>query len=201
MAKLDLKRELKHLYSPSARRVEEVTVPAFDFLMVDGQGDPKTSPRYREAVEALFRVSYAARFRLKQRGALDYVVMPLEGLWWADDMSAFHGGDRRSWKWTMMVMQPSAVTHDDIAQSIASIRAERSLPGLDALRLESFAEGRAAQMLHVGPFSEEGSTIGRIHEHVLSKGRLRGKHHEIYLSDMRRAAPANWKTIIRQPMA
>lgn len=202
MEKIDLRRELKHLYQPSAKEVVQVEVPTFNFLIVDGAGDPNTSQEYAEAVEALFTVSYTAKFMVK-KGAreLDYAVMPLEGLWWADDMSAFVTNDKAKWKWTMMIMQPSFVESEIVESAITEVRKKKNLPGVSKLRLEAFFEGRCAQVLHIGPFSEEEPTIRRVHEFIdFRTARLNGKHHEIYLSDIRRADPKKWKTIIRQPM-
>ncbi|WP_434027119.1 GyrI-like domain-containing protein [[Pseudomonas] boreopolis] len=199
--RIDLKRELKHLYRPPATHVVQVEVPALRFLMVDGQGDPNASPAYAAAVEALFSVSYAAKFVMKKDGAgIDYAVMPLEGLWWSDDMSAFAADDRAQWKWTMMIMQPSFVTAAVIEKAIAGVKRKKALAAIDALRLEDFSEGLCAQTLHVGPFSEEGPTIRRVHDFIQARAALAGKHHEIYLSDIRRADPRRWKTIVRQPM-
>lgn len=201
MKKVDLKKELKGLYKASAKDVVQVDVPALKFLMVDGEGDPNTSPEYTQAVEALFSVSYTAKFMVKKGlQTLDYSVMPLEGLWWADDLSAFVANDRANWKWTMMIMQPHFVADEVVAAAIAAVRSKKRLPGLDKLRLEEFTEGRCAQVLHVGPFSDEGPTIERLHAFIDARSGLTGKHHEIYLSDIRRADPKNWKTIIRQPM-
>lgn len=201
MEKLDLKRELKHLYLPPAKKVVTVDVPAMDFLMVDGQGDPNTSPAYAAAIEALYAVSYALKFAVKRSSlAIDYGVMPLEGLWWADDMSDFVTGDRSRWKWTMMIMQPQFVTSDMVDEAVAAAE-KKKLAALSAVRFESFAEGRAAQTMHIGPFSAEGPVIQMVHDFIEQSGCQRwGKHHEIYLTDIRRADPAKWKTVIRQPM-
>lgn len=201
MEKIDHKIELKHLYQASAKKIDEVDVPALNYLMIDGQGDPNSSPAYAAAVEALFSVSYTAKFMIKKGAlAVDYSVMPLEGLWWADDMSAFTGNDKSQWKWTMMIMQPAIVTRQIIDTAIAEVTKKKKLPALSLLRFESFTEGRCAQILHIGPFSEEGPTIERLHQHIQSHAKLSGKHHEIYLSDIRKAAPDKWKTIIRQPI-
>ncbi len=201
MPKIDLKKELKQLYQPSAKEVVQVDVPTFQFLMIDGEGDPNTSPAYAEAVEALFSVSYTAKFMVK-KGAqgIDYAVMPLEGLWWSDDMSAFLTNDRSKWKWTMMIMQPHFVEAAVIQAAIEEVKRKKALPAVNALRLENFTEGLCAQIVHVGPFSEEGPTIQRVHDFIAARSALTGKHHEVYLSDIRRAAPSRWKTIIRQPM-
>jgi hypothetical protein len=199
--KIDLKKDLKHLYQPPAKEVVQVDVPTFTFLMADGQGDPNTSQDYAKAVEALFSVSYATKFMVK-KGAqeLDYAVMPLEGLWWADDMSVFVANVRAKWNWTMMIMQPSFVARETIEAAIVEVRRKKHVPGIDKLRLEDFAEGLCGQVLHVGPFSEEGPTIERLHQFIDTRTSRTGRHHEIYLSDIRRADAKKWKTIIRQPM-
>jgi hypothetical protein len=200
MTKVDHKKGLSQFYRPSSKQVTEVTVPTMAYLMIDGHGDPNTTLAYAEAVEALFSVSYKAKFSLKRASYAEYSVMPLEGLWWADDLSVFENNNRTNWKWTMMIMQPPVVTEQIIEAAIAAVGRKKSLPALASLRFEDFAEGRSAQTLHVGPFTEEGPTIQRVHDFILARGSLSGKHHEIYLSDIRRAAPAKWKTIIRQPM-
>ncbi|MGC4031042.1 MAG: GyrI-like domain-containing protein [Tepidisphaeraceae bacterium] len=202
MPKVDFKREFKQYYSASAKRVAEVDVPAMRYLMIDGRGDPNTSADYAAAVEALFSVSYTAKFDLKRQDVnKNFAVMPLEGLWWADDWSAFTFENRSAWRWTMMILQPPLLQYETIERAIGTVRRKKQLPALDRLRLETFTEGRAAQVLHVGPFADEGPTIERLHAFILESGKLAGKHHEIYLSDVRRAQPAKWKTIIRQPMA
>jgi hypothetical protein len=202
MGKLDLRKELKQVYQSSAQAVAEVEVPAFTFLMVDGQGDPNRVPAYAQAVEALFTVSYTAKFMVKKdAGGQDYAVMPLEGLWWADDPAVFQSGDRDQWRWTMMIMQPAFVPESLLRDAMAAAAKKKSLPALERLRIQVFAEGHCAQILHVGPFSTEGPTIARLHAWIEERGHLRGRHHEIYLTDIRRAAPARWKTIVRQPMA
>lgn len=201
MSKTDYKKKLKHLYHASAKDVVTVEVPTLRFLMMDGEGNPNTSKAYAEAVEALFSVSYTAKFMVKKESPEhDYVVMPLEGLWWADDMANFDVNDKSTWKWTMMIMQPDVVSDEVIEDAIGQVREKKKLPGLNIIRLEELSEGLCAQILHVGPFSEEGPTVERLHQYIDERTGLRGKHHEIYLSDIRRAAPENWRTIIRQPM-
>jgi len=200
LKKVDLKKDLRPLYQPSAKAVVQVDVPTFKFLMVDGEGDPNTSPAYAQAIEALFAVSYAVKFRVKQSAqGIDYAVMPLEGLWWAHDLSAFVRQDKSRWQWTLMIRQPDFVANEFIDATVAEVR-KKAPAAIDRLRLASFTEGLCAQVLHVGPFSEEGPTIERVHGFIQARGELAGKHHEIYLSDIRRAAPDKWKTIVRQPM-
>lgn len=203
MAKVDYKKELKHLYKPSAKMVEIVKVPAMNFLMVDGKGDPNTSQSFQDAVEALFQVSYTLKFMVKKSEiGIDYGVLPLEGLWWADDMSSFSVENKASWKWTLMIMQPNLVDAELVRQAIAQVKLKKDPTALPLIRYETFEEGRVAQVMHIGPFSEEGPTVEKVHAFIEeSGGKRRDKHHEIYLSDIRRANPAKWKTIVRQPMS
>ena len=200
MEKIDYKKELAALYRPSAKKVVTVDVPAFNFIMTDGQGDPG-SKVFAAAVEALFSVSYTLKFMIKKGPRqLDYGVLPLEALWSADDPTAFTEGRKDEWCWSAMIMQPELIDEELYAQAIAQVTKKKSLAALEKLRFESFTEGQAAQTLHLGPFSEEGPTVERVHQFIASEGRvLCGRHHEIYLSDIRKAAPAKWKTVIRQP--
>lgn len=202
MEKVDLKKQLKSIYSASAKKISQVRVPAMNFLMVDGQGDPNTAKEYQDAIEALFSVSYTAKFMIK-RGptAMDYVVMPLEGLWWTDDMTEFSVDNKEIWKWTAMIMQPEWVTHSIVEEAKEQAGKKKELPKLDSLRFEAFSEGEAVQVMHIGPYAEEAPTIERLHNYIADRGlALRDKHHEIYLSDPRRANPARLRTIIRQPV-
>jgi hypothetical protein len=200
MKKIDLKKELQRLYLPAAKEVVQVDVPAMNFLMIDGEGDPNTARSYQEAVEALFSVAYAIKFKVKKTLAIDYGVLPLEGLWWADDMATFSVDDKSNWKWTMMIMQPEFVSTALVRDTIGEVKKKKELPALVQLRFAPFNEGKCAQILHVGPFSAEGPTIAKVHAFIASIGKLSGKHHEIYLSDIRKADPAKWKTVIRQPL-
>lgn len=199
--KLDLRRELKTLYGPPAGSPVLVDVPELSFLMVDGQGDPNHSQDYRDAVQALFAVSYAVKFAVQRTAGIDYRVMPLEGLWWVDDMSRFTIDDKASWQWTALIAQPDLVTNELVEQAVATATAKRPLPAAGRVRLERFREGRAAQLLHLGPFSAEGPTIERLHSFIAGQGLdRRGKHHEIYLTNFTRTAPERLKTVLRQPV-
>jgi hypothetical protein len=172
-----------------------------NFLMIDGEGDPNTAPKYREAVEALFNVSYTVKFRIKKASGVDFAVMPLEGLWWVDDMSKFCAERKGEWKWTAMIMQPKPVTEDEIGLAVAQVKKKKNLAGLSKIRFESFHEGAAAQIMYVGPFADEGPVIAKMHTKILDSGHtLSGKHHEIYLNDPSKTAPEKLKTILRQPM-
>jgi hypothetical protein len=202
MEKIDFKKQLKHLYQPSASEIVRVEVPEMNFLMVDGEGDPNTSKSFSDAIEALYPVAYTLKFMVKKGPlALDYGVMPLEGLWWSEDMSAFVTGNKDAWKWTVMIMQPEFITREMVKEAIGEVARKKKPVSLPLVRFESFTEGKAAQTLHIGHFSEEGPTIEKVHASIEKNGCCRvGKHHEIYLSDLRRTAPEKWKIIIRQPL-
>lgn len=202
MAKIDLKKELKHLYKPSAKEVVVVDVPEMNFLMIDGSGDPNTAQEYQDAIEALYAVSYALKFMVKKgEAAIDYVVMPLEGLWWTDDMSQFSADNKDIWKWTAMIMQPEYVTKDLVDEALKQVEKRKNPPALSKIRFESFHEGLGVQIMHIGPYAAEAPTIEKMHGFAKEEGyELRGKHHEIYLSDPRRSAPEKMKTAIRQPV-
>ena len=203
MTKVDLKKKLKRLYGPSAREVSVVDVPRMNFLMIEGQGDPNTSEEYADALEALYAVSYAIKFRVKRSEGIDYGVMPLEGLWWTDDMRAFSVEDKGAWKWTAMIMQPEEhVSRELLEETKSEVEAKKGLSAISRMRFEAFREGLSAQIMHLGPFSAEGLTIERMHRAIEELGGVpRGKHHEIYLSDFRRTKPERLKTVIRQPFA
>jgi hypothetical protein len=203
MNKIDLKKEWKELYRPGTKEVVRVDVPPLNYLMIDGRGDPNTAQEYKDAVETLYPVAYALKFMMK-KGALglDYVVMPLEGLWWVEDMSQFSVENKGAWLWTMMILQPEAVTQDMVDEALAQTAKKKNPPALGKVRLESLHEGASAQIMHTGPYADEAPNIAKIHQFIGENGgQLRGKHHEIYLSDPRRTAPEKLKTIIRQPFA
>lgn len=191
--------QIASLYQ-AAVSAQIVKVPELTFLMIDGQGDPNTVPDYRNAVQTLYALSYALKFALRRPDGTSYRVSPLEGLWWADDPDAFQTADRSAWQWTAMIRQPSVVTAELLNSCAGAVAGKRALPAAGAVRLASFTEGWAAQVLHVGPYSAEGPTIARLHTFITEHGyQLGGKHHEIYLGDPRRAAPERLRTIIRQP--
>ena len=203
MKKADYKKELKQLYLPSSKEISVVEVPKQQFIVIDGQGDPNTSKEFQEAVEALFSLSYTLKFIVKKgKAGIDYGVMPLEGLWWSDDMTKFNVENKSDWKWTLMIMQPEFVTHELFDVALQQVQKKKNLNALSKLRLKTFTEGKAAQILHVGPFSDEGPSIDKIHSYIQINGyKASGKHHEIYLSDITKTAPNKLKTIIRQPVS
>ena len=201
MEKIDYKNELKHLYRPTTKKVEVVEVPKMNFLMIDGDGGPN-HPTFQNAIEVLFPLSYTLKFMIKKSDiGIDYGVLPLEGLWWADDMSSFIKDKKDDWKWTLMIMQPELVKKEMVVKAIEEVRKKKNPVALPLVRFESFSEREVAQIMHIGPFSEEGPTVEKVHTFIENSSKqLSGKHHEIYLSDIRRTAPARLKTIIRQPM-
>lgn len=196
--KLDLKKDLKHLYQPSAQKVVVVEIPDMNFLMIDGTGDPNTAQQYKDAVEALYSVAYTAKFMLKKEVGIDYAVMPLEGLWWADN-----GRDtpKDSWHWTMMIMQPDCINDAWFTRAREQARQKKQLRALDKMRLETLHEGMAAQIMHIGPFDEEPRTLEKLDLFMKEHGYgFQGKHHEIYLSDLRKTAPEKLRTVLRHPL-
>ena len=201
MPKIDLKAERKDLYAPPQGRFTEVVVPEMTFLVIDGHGDPNTSEDYRNAVEALYAVSYAAKFISKREADRDYIVAPLEGLWSAQDLTAFIRGDKSQWSWTMMIRQPDWVSATMIDQAQTTAEKKR-LPAGPLVRCEAFEEGLSVQTLHVGSYDNEGPRIAELHHTYLPAHDLtpNGKHHEIYLNDPRRTEPARLRVVLRQPV-
>jgi hypothetical protein len=202
MEKLDLKKQWRNLYQPPVGEITTVTAPPLTYLMVDGQGDPNTSKLFEQAVEALYSLSYTLKFSLKKNPhAIDYGVMPLEGLWWADDPRVFFQSDKSTWKWTAMILQPEFISPANVSAACDEVRRKKNPPALNRVRFDTLEEGESVQTLYLGPFSEEGPVIQRMHDAIHAVGKqLYGKHHEIYLSDPRRTAPAKLRTILRQPM-
>jgi len=202
MQTYDIKKERKDLYAPKPGDFEIVEVPPLGFLMIDGHGDPNTSTAYREAIEALYAVSYSVRAVTQTRLGKLHTVGPLEGLWSADDPEVFRTRDKGAWDWTMMIAQPHWITPELVDEALAAVRKKR-LPSLDLIRFERYAEGRSVQILHVGPYDDEARTLDRLHHEFLPANglTLKGRHHEIYLSDARKTEPARLKTILRQPVS
>ncbi len=200
MTKVDFKKAMKHLYNPSKKEFTFVDVPAMNFLKIDGQGDPNNNPDYQEVVEALYAMSYSIKFALKGQG-FDYVVPPLEGLWWAQDMSTFSPDAKDEWLWTMMIMQPEQVTSELVETLRPEVKRKKGVPALERLRLETYHEGLAVQIMYIGAYADEGPMISQMHAFIKDVGyEPNGKHHEVYLGDPRRTAPEKLKTVIRQPV-
>ena len=203
--KLDLKKEYRELYNPPGKDPVVIDVPPLKYLMIDGINAEPESEAFQNAIQALFSVSFKTKFISKKKPGTDYVVMPLEGLWWADDMNDFTAGKKETWRWTMMILQPGFVTTGMMEDAIDASGGKAPAESLDKLRLEELHEGLSAQVMHIGPYSEEHGNIMKIHELIHSKGgSFEGKiqkHHEIYLSDFRKTPPERLKTVLRQPFS
>ncbi|MGH1565229.1 GyrI-like domain-containing protein [Mumia sp. DW29H23] len=201
MSSYDVKKDRRDLYAPKADEFALVDVPEMAFLMVDGHGDPNTAASYREAVEALYTASYAVRAVAKSRLERVHTVAPLEGLWFADDMTVFLTRDKGAWDWTMMIAQPDWITAAIVEEAMVAAR-RKQRPALDLVRFARYHEGRSVQILHRGSYDDEGPTLRRLHDEFLPAHGLEptGPHHEIYLSDPRKTEPARLRTILRQPV-
>jgi DNA-binding PadR family transcriptional regulator len=202
MMTYDVKRELKHLYAPRNTTWALIDVPEQQFLAIDGTGNPNTAVEYATAVEALYAVAYTLKFATKEQGGRDFVVAPLEGLWWADDPAAFTARAKDAWHWTMLISQPDWITEAMIDAAKHTALNKKKLQAIDHVRHVALHEGQCAQALHVGPYDEEGPLLAELHEAYLAASRLdyAGLHHEVYLGDPRRADPAKLKTVLRQPV-
>lgn len=202
MSKIDFKKALKQFYRPSSKKFSVVDVPPMNFLMIDGEGNPGTAPAYFQAIEALYPVAYKLKFMSKMELERDYVVPPLQGLWWAEDMTAFVRGEKDQWLWTMMIMQPDWITAEMFQDARQQVQKAQNPPALPKMRLEIYHEGLAVQIMHIGPYSEEGPILSQLHNEFLPQNGYieSGKHHEIYISDPRKVAPERIKTVLRQPV-
>lgn len=205
MLKIDFKKEMKEFYTPSVHDFVVVEVPEMQFLMVDGHGDPNTAQSYQDALAVLYGVAYKIKF-LSKKLSRDYVVPPLEGLWWAESMDFFTTHrDKDTWFWTMMIMQPPWVTQEMFRQAVKEIenkKVQASLQALLLIRLETYCEGLSVQIMQIGTYDDEAPALKRLHQVWLpDHGYVEnGRHHEIYLSDPRRIAPEKVKTVLRQPI-
>ena len=201
--KLDLKKTLSQLYQPGSKEAHLVEVPEMKFLVIDGSGDPNQNPEYQQAVQALYGVAYALKFMAKKELLRDYVVMPLEGLWWGTPLgkTSFTAEDKAQFQWRMMILQPEFITDAMFRRAIVEVKQKKNLARLEEMRFETFEEGLCVQVFYVGPYDDEGPTIQRMHQFAFDQGyRLQGKHHEIYLSNPQRTDPARLKTILRHPI-
>lgn len=202
MEKIDFKKTRASLYHAPSDRFVLIDIPVMRFVKVDGHGDPNAAPAYRQAVEWLYSVSYAMKFAAKTSTNQDYVVPPLEGLWWADDPSDFVARRKERWHWTMMIMAPEIVDHDMVKAAVDKTSKKLGKPP-ESLRWEAYDEGLSLQILHIGSYDDEGPILATLHDDEMpSRGlTFAGPHHEIYLSDPRRVAPSKLKTLLRQPVA
>jgi hypothetical protein len=201
MSKVDFKKTLQQFYVPLKKFVT-VDVPEMQFVMVDGHGDPNTAQEYKDAVESLYSVAYKMKFISKKTLEKDYVVPPLEGLWWAEDMATFHTREKSQWDWTMMIMTPEWISVEIFDEAVKKVRKAKGPTSLDQVRLEHYHEGLSVQIMHIGSYDDEGPVLAQMHNDFIPNNGFveNGKHHEIYLSDPRRVAPEKLKTVLRQPV-
>jgi len=196
MTKIDLTKEYKSLYS-AKKEPHLIDVPPANFLMIDGRGAP-SSEIYVEKVGALYPLAYKVKFLCKEKEQ-DFVVCKLEGMWWFDSYDG-PTPPREEWNWTMMIRMPDFVTADMVEEAREQVK-DKQVPYLDEVRFAELHEGLSAQVLYIGPYSDEAQTIIELHEFVHQQGyELRGHHHEIYFNDPRRTDPAKLKTILRHPV-
>ena len=203
MKSVDYLKELSNFYNQKKNEVTYLDVPQMNFLMIDGTGSPNNNPAYSDAVGALYAIAYYLKFAVKKGSlGIDYKVMPLEGLWWAEDMRLFTLENRVNWLWRMMIMQPEFITMEMFTEAVDAVRKKKNPPRLDEVRFEVFKEGMSVQIFHAGPYGEaERPSIERLHQAIFGQDyTLRGKHHEIYLNTPLRTDPSKLKTIIRQPV-
>jgi len=212
MKTLDLKKQLKYLYQPSAKKIEAVQVPNLQFAMIDGAiekgSEPGKSPSFAEATQALYSISYTLKFALKKRktNPVDYPVMALEGLWGVED-GKFDITIKDNWFYTLMIMQPDVITQEVFEEAREEVRKKKGdSDALNKARLADFEEGLCVQTMHIGPYATEPATLDRMQEFMAANGLkdavgpIGGRHHEIYMSDPRKAAPDKMKTVLRHPV-
>ena len=201
--KLDLKKQFPEFYNPS-RDPHFIEIPEMNFFMVDGIGYPVDNPLYQEAMQLLYGASFSLKMKIIKPTGKDYVIPPLEGLWWADDMEVFTKGyieRKNEWKWTSLIRIPDFISKEQVENGLKIFKETKNPENYSKLRYQKYLEGKVVQVLHLGPFSEEGPVIERMHEYALDQGYiLHKKHHEIYISDPRRTKPEKLRTIIRQPI-
>jgi len=205
MDKVDFKKKYRSLYYPTADVVKMVDVPPMQFITVDGHGNPKNSKQFQDGLEALYALAFAVKMLFKKMeppdGYYDYIVPPLEGLWWVADLEKFTRARKSEWQWKLMIRQPEFVSESLIRELLAEIIAKKDNPSLRHIKHEIFHEGLSVQILHIGPYREESKTITKINEFNQTQGLvINGKHHEIYLGDPRRSEPDKLKTVIRYPV-
>lgn len=202
MNKVDLKKDIQS-YKAKHNVFDVITVPKMQYLMIDGHGDPNTGTDFKKAIEALYPVAYKIKFASKKLLNKDYVVAPLEGLWWAEDMSVFTTArDKSKWDFTLMILQPDWITPEMFREAVGIVSAKNPPENLHKIRLEDLDEGLCVQTLHIGSFDDESEVLHKMHNEFIPQNSLSmiKKHHEVYLSDFRKVAPEKLKTILRQPV-
>ncbi len=200
---IDYKKQWKEFYQPSAKQPVILTLPVMNYLMIDGSGNPNTTPLFQDAIATLYPLSYALRFEIKRTTGISYTVLPLEGLYWGtpQNQMVFSDEDKGKWSWTLMICQPDLVTKDLFEAQKIEVKKKKSPPLIDQVRFESLEENTVVQMMHIGPFDEEAKTVEKMNHFAFDQGyQLSGKHHEIYMNDFRKTAPEKLKTVLRHPI-
>lgn len=202
MSAYDIKRELKALYAPRNQAWELLDVPKQQFLAINGSGNPNTAADYATAVQALYTLIYKVKFANKHDAGRDFVVGPLEGLWWSDKPGAFTTGAKDTWQWTMLISLPDWISETLIETARQTVLTKKDVPAIREVHLLTLTEGRCAQAFHVGPYDDEGPLLAELHGPYFCANDLTfdGLHHEIYIGDPRRASPTKLKTVLRQPV-
>lgn len=201
--KIDYKKEFPDIYNPSSKEISIITIPPMKFFMIDGKGDPNTSQEFQDAIPVLYGASFTLKMKeiKKKTPTKDYVIPPLEGLWYMPNMKEWSMTDKNKWQWTLMIRIPDFATADQIYRTIEILKQKPNLPSLPKLRIETYNEGLSMQIMHIGPYDAEPPTIAKMHKFAEQNGyKLNGKHHEIYLGDPRKGDPLKIKTILRQPI-
>jgi len=202
MQTIDLRAANRALLNPKPGRVEVVTVPPTRYLMLDGRGDPVHSDDYHGSFAALYGLAYGLKFHYKKHEGIDYNMLAIEGLWWAEPAESFSMERRQDWIWTMMLSIPEFIPDELIQSMRQEIIRKKATPLMDRVYPQTLEEGECFQTMHIGPYAAEPPTIQFLHAEIHARGyTFRGKHHEIYLGDPRKSAPEKLKTILRQPVS
>jgi len=199
---IDYKKTEKELYQPKATP-SIIDVAEMVFIAVDGKGNPNTSVEYATAIEVLYGLSYT--IKMGNKSVLEYVIPPLEGLWWLSGGEVADYSDKDSFCWTLMIRQPEFVTNRVFEDAKKTLGKKKSTLDLSKIRLVKCTEGLCVQVMHTGPYDDEPTTITSMEQYAIRNGyafeinEVR-RHHEIYLSDPRRVVPEKLKTVIRYPI-
>lgn len=198
----DLRKAHKPLYSASVKKPAIVDVPTLKCLTCDGEGHPNDNPGFQQGFEALYAIAYTLKFTYRLGSSSeDFRVMPPEALWWVDGDKCFGSALPEKWRWRLMIAVPDYVDGAAVRDARSAVKKKKGLTSVDRVRLRKFREGKAVQLLHVGPYDQEPETLARMDAFAAENAcRPAGKHHEIYLSDPRRTAPERLKTILRIPV-
>ncbi|TWU51577.1 GyrI-like domain-containing protein [Rubripirellula reticaptiva] len=199
--KVDFKKSIAS-YKAKSGQFSVIEVPTMNFIAINGDKGP-ASKEFTAAIETLYPVAYHLKFMSKRSLEKDYVVPPLEAIWWARDMDAFTTKfDQSQWEWTAMIMVPDWITDAMVQSSLSDVTAKKAPPSIDKLRLTQIDEGICVQTMHIGSYSDEGPVLKEMHEKFIPNNglQMRGKHHEIYFNDFRKVAPEKLRTMLRQPV-